>query len=531
MSDQAENDHAALENSEDVMHWIQETDHGTPALSSVAERLHPDKSIGQAKVRRQLFNAIEDGDEVVVEEALQNGANADDIAPRGMGYWAQEDTWTALHRAIKNGYIEIVRVLLEYKANPDLMPPSVTKSALHVAISDQSAEYVELLLQYHANPNITDDQHRTPLDLAIADRQHQVAMLLLSEDSIRINLAPELVEMGHTKPPIHEAITGGLGWIDVVQKLLKRGASVESRDTNGQLAIHYASKVNSVEVIGLLLEAGASPNVIDAKGRTPLYMANSNSYTRIDADETASIRRLIEAGALPNAEDSKGRTPVFKASKNGHAEAVEALIGAGALVQVQDTTGRTPLHYASANNHREVVCKLIVHGADPNATDWDGMKPLHDAMLYGAFNAVDQLFEHGATPTVLLRDTHQMQIEEPSWNKLLCLPSLGHHKDLGELTLSSPEVGSEEKLVSEGFRCALWPWDPAPFVLAMPTVDDLLYGGTLNKIRSTSANAAASGVWIHLPANNVSLPAIPFVIGEPPADFECYLKEAMDTGK
>jgi uncharacterized protein len=60
---------------------------------------------------------------------------------------------------------------------------------------------------------------------------------------------------------------------------------------------------------------------------TPLYVASQNSHVDV-------VRLLIDAGALINQANNNGVTPLLKASRKGHVDVVCLLIDAGATVKI-----------------------------------------------------------------------------------------------------------------------------------------------------------------------------------------------------
>ena len=62
-------------------------------------------------------------------------------------------------------------------------------------------------------------------------------------------------------------------------------------------------------------------------GETPLWTASQNG----DVD---LVRLLIDAGALINQANTNGATPLYVASQNGHVNVVLVLIDAGAMVKI-----------------------------------------------------------------------------------------------------------------------------------------------------------------------------------------------------
>lgn len=122
------------------------------------------------------------------------------------------------------------------------------------------------------------------------------------------------------------------------------GASVNTANAKGESPLLLASGLGSSKgnkpeptVLFWLIRAGASPNVKDSSGQTPLLA----SLAKADDPNMVEIaRRLIEAGASPNDADSSGTTPLMLAVQRS-SELVKALIDAGAKVDAENAKGET----------------------------------------------------------------------------------------------------------------------------------------------------------------------------------------------
>jgi ankyrin repeat protein len=72
---------------------------------------------------------------------------------------------------------------------------------------------------------------------------------------------------------------------------------------NGYTPLYAAARNGHLEIVQALLKAGASVNKANHLGETPLYIAAENGHVKI-------VRTLIEAGADVNVPDNKGLTPL-----------------------------------------------------------------------------------------------------------------------------------------------------------------------------------------------------------------------------
>ena len=71
--------------------------------------------------------------------------------------------------------------------------------------------------------------------------------------------------------PLHDVAFKGHK--DVVQLLLDRGAEPNMADQNGDNPLHKATSKGHTDVVHLLRERGAEPNIANDFGRTALYYA------------------------------------------------------------------------------------------------------------------------------------------------------------------------------------------------------------------------------------------------------------------
>jgi hypothetical protein len=165
---------------------------------------------------------------------------------------------------------------------------------------------------------------------AIVEDDRATVEALLARDS---SLAQCLVQ----KPRLYEA--GIFHWIYA-----------------GDSPLHLAAAGYRVEIVRLLLAAGADPNVAGKhRHSTPLHYAADgyiNSPMWDAQRQVKTIRCLLEAGAEINAQDKNGATPLHRAVRTRCAAAVRWLLGVGADPALQNNSGSTPFHLAVQNTGR-----------------------------------------------------------------------------------------------------------------------------------------------------------------------------------
>jgi ankyrin repeat protein len=106
----------------------------------------------------------------------------------------------------------------------------------------------------------------------------------------------------------------------IVEFLLKNDADVKTAARNAQkvTALHGAVARRDVEIVKMLLEAGADPNARQERGFVPLHDAAMNG-------NSALVELLLKHGARADAKTDDGKTARDMATERGHKELAEKL--------------------------------------------------------------------------------------------------------------------------------------------------------------------------------------------------------------
>ncbi|MCY3913632.1 MAG: ankyrin repeat domain-containing protein [Chloroflexi bacterium] len=263
------------------------------------------------------------------------------------------DEQTPLSLAIERGNQELVRILIEAGADPNVrvLPDYEVGSHLAYAVEEGDAAIVTLLLEAGADPNVSDADlgapgyRETPLARAYHnDRADLVRML--------VDAGADLGATGNAM--LSAAIINGKA--EMVSALVEVGVEVSGRDARGRSMLERAMVRGSAEIVATLVEAGADPNATDADGEHILFDAILHGGAEI-------VGILVDAGADANATDAVGEPVLFYALLLGSAETVEVLVDAGADVNARDKNGRSVLGRARLFNDPEVISILVNAGA------------------------------------------------------------------------------------------------------------------------------------------------------------------------
>ncbi|MCG5452946.1 MULTISPECIES: ankyrin repeat domain-containing protein [Micromonospora] len=114
------------------------------------------------------------------------------------------------------------------------------------------------------------------------------------------------------------------------------------------------------------LRVGADPNAADREGTTPLYQASVHGAVDL-------VRLLLAAGAAPDTESGHGRegTPLCAAAAWGHTDVVQELLAHDADPNLREDrgTGYSPLDWALRGDHSQTANLLLAAGAYSAAAD------------------------------------------------------------------------------------------------------------------------------------------------------------------
>ena len=164
------------------------------------------------------------------------------------------------------------------------------QTALHYAALALRAKVVALLLERGAEVDAVDALAGTPLhvacDVRLADPAEQLAVLrLLLDLGANVNAVAN-----HDVTPLHRATRARNP--AAVKLLLEHGAAVDARDARGSTPLRRAvantgaggtagSRAEAIEIVTLLLRAGANPLLKNKEGKTVLVSARDGEIRRL----------------------------------------------------------------------------------------------------------------------------------------------------------------------------------------------------------------------------------------------------------
>ena len=217
-----------------------------PVAAILRRAMDHNENAGQ---RQDLVKAVAQGDVAKLNALLKAGGDANARDDKGD---------TLLMKAAEKGTIDLIKLLLENKADIDARSLEDQYTALYKAAENGHTEAVNLLLDQHAD--------MTPYTDAGSFSAFTTAIL---NDHL-----------------------------DVVQAFIAHGADINAKNKLKATPLMEAANYGRSASVKLLLEHGADVNAIDDFKMTALQMAQRNDDHTEGFKET--ILLLVEHGATPN---------------------------------------------------------------------------------------------------------------------------------------------------------------------------------------------------------------------------------------
>ena len=370
-----------------------------------------------------LMTAALNGSTDALRALLRNGANVNDREP--------EHGQTALMWAAGKGNSDAIKLLIEYGA-PVSAESSGGYSALMLAVLNDRMDAVETLLDLGANIEDSIPDGTTALNVAILNGHYDLASMLLDRGadpnakdargsalhSVIFMRKPgsswEAAGLGQEPVPVPRPM-GEVNGLALARKLIEHGADVNKRidwkemhmtkslgttrnPPNINLGRHHLSLVGAtpfysaarngdINMMHLLVESGADPNINTEVGVTPLMASTCLDYyegespgptTGVpEAERLEAVKYAVELGNDVNAHTHLGDYPMIGSAEFTlltYPENMDDLLDLGVGDPRWD--GMAAIHGAVICNQPSILKYLLEAGADPESENRLGWTPL-----------------------------------------------------------------------------------------------------------------------------------------------------------
>ena len=299
--------------------------------------------------------------------------------------------FTAIHFAARVGDIESVKAFLAAGVDVNILTKAEgtenrVTSFLGIAKSQGALGY-------------------TPLLVAVVRGQVDLAMFLLDHGADPNNIAAGFTPLhwassqweSFTANPVYgfddpmAGIPDRQAKLRLVRALLAHGGNVNARmmkpqptfaggylDATGATPVLLAASANDIEMMHILLDAGADPKILTATNGSAIMAAAGLNHsigedTVTEAQAIETVKLLLDLGVNPKGETTFGENALFGPAYRGWNKLLAELIDLGVNVNAVSKAGVTPYLAANGNGDRlggvlynkEGAELLVKHGADP----------------------------------------------------------------------------------------------------------------------------------------------------------------------
>lgn len=260
-----------------------------------------------------------------------------------------KDGWNPMHMAAIHGKSEIIVFLAQRGADINAINGLNGSTALHQAILNLRIGVIKVLLKHDALHDISDKTGMTAMDAAVQRGSNECI---------------DLMQRAHALPRTRKQYPGLHGLINAVENsdieavqtlLLSSEINIGTIDDDGKTALHKSCEKGLKDIASILCNNRADVNAKERwDGNTPLHFAAMNGWLEISKNLVDLFKANIDA------QNDSGWSALHFACENGHVDIVEALSMRGSDVSLINDNGYTALHKAVQFGHTgivDILCK------------------------------------------------------------------------------------------------------------------------------------------------------------------------------
>ena len=275
--------------------------------------------------------------------------------------------FTALHEAVVDNRSQVTKVLIDNQVDLNAVT-SQGDTALHLTNDTAILSY---LIKKGADINILNNKNKSPLSLALENKNYEVCNILLDAGA-RLNVNTTDMEI----------LTYIVEYdnLAIKKKILNKFLDVENKQETLTGIAAYACLNNDFWLFNFALNEGLNINA-SYRGE-PLLHITYESEDEADTSQrlnTLDVNYLLSKGADINVKDKFHLSLLHKSIISNEKSLQLKLLKMGAKVNITNKNGWTPLHLAAFKGDI-LDCKLLLkYGADPNLETREKQRPDHIA--------------------------------------------------------------------------------------------------------------------------------------------------------
>lgn len=301
------------------------------------------------------------------------------------------------------------------KANPSFVnrPNEYGLAPLYIAINCKSVESVSALVDAGADINFATEVGESILYKAVSTGRHDIVGIILKAK-------PDLNCLFNSITALTKAVESN--FIDIVKMLVEAGADINAAGKDSFPPLYVAANKGYIEVVKYLLKnkADVEKGVTE---QTPLFVAVVNGHQEV-------VDCLIAAKAQVNI-GADGRLPTYIATMNKSPGILRSLVRAGGIVNISYNY-KTLVRSAVQNNDAETLQVLLQAKADASTRyKHDGLT----ALQYAATLEYVDIVKVFCNPNAKLNKTTQL-VQSPVDSSGLAVCMLPDYGVTPEINLS-----------------------------------------------------------------------------------------------
>ena len=295
-----------------------------------------------------------------------------------------DNGWTKIHHAAKNGKYEEIKALTERGINIHLKTHE-GKNCLHIAAANGQLNLCKTLVFRHEfDINMIHNGGWTALHFSVQNGSHELVKFFTDR-----------------KADIHEKTKNGVTCLHIAAahghlnlcKTLKNKYefNLHVTDDYGWKALHRSALSGSYDLVKFFADNGTDIYLKTREGMNCLHIAVAKAHLNL-------CKALMKIHNFKgDMADNYGWTALHRSALNGSYDLVKLFADNGTDIYLKTREGMNCLHIAAFNGHLKLCEKLVAeHKFDVNMVENSGWTALHHSAQNGSYELIEFFIKMGA---------------------------------------------------------------------------------------------------------------------------------------